>query len=154
MRIPLLWLFLLAGSVILLADTQQQIGQAGPGASADENEILRLEKVIVDAWLKHDTAAISPIVADDFESWSFKGMRRGKADLLRAVEKNGETSTEVNDPRVRVFGDTAIYTALITDSGKNAKGESFRATTSVTVIYLRRAGKWQMVQDHESLLQK
>ncbi len=80
MRTLFLSLLLFAGAVALFADAKQP----GAVASDDEKEILRLEKVINEAWLKHDVATISQIVADDFESWSFKGQRRGRADLLQA----------------------------------------------------------------------
>jgi uncharacterized protein (TIGR02246 family) len=123
-------------------------------AGDDEDEILHLEKVLAAAWLKHDTATIAPIIADDLQYWSFKGVRRGKPDLLRAVEKSEEDDTKIEDPSVRVFGDAAVYTARITDTGRHANGESFSATTLVTAVFVRRDGKWRMVADHESLIQK
>ena len=150
MRTAFPCVLLFASAVALFADTQQP----GTVASDDEKEILRLEKVINEAWLKHDVATISQIVADDFESWSFKGQRRGRADLLKYVANNKETKTEVADEKVRVFGDTAIYTALITDSFIDNKGITASETTAVTIVYVRRGGEWKMVQDHESLLQK
>jgi hypothetical protein len=67
----------------------------------DEKEIMRLTDVINAAWLKHDVATISPLIADDMQAWSFKGTRRGKAELLRAVEKSEESETSVEDPVVR-----------------------------------------------------
>jgi ketosteroid isomerase-like protein len=118
----------------------------------DEKEILRLEDTITKAWLKHDTVMVSSIVADDFQSWSFKGARRGKADLLRTVEKNTESNTKVDDAVVRVYGDAAVYTARVTDSGTRPNGESFITKTCVTEIYIRRSGRWQLVASHESLL--
>ena len=54
---------------------------------------------------------------------------------------------------VRVYGDAAIYTARVIDSGKHASGEAFTSTTYITVVYIRRGGKWQMVADHETLLE-
>jgi uncharacterized protein (TIGR02246 family) len=131
--------------VICLAPTRAD-------STDDEKEILRLEDTITKAWLKHDTATISSIVADDFQSWSFKGARRGKADLLRTVEKSSETETKVDDAVVRVYGDAAVYTARITDSGKRPDGESFTTETCVTELYVRRGGRWQLVASHESLL--
>ena len=126
----------------------------GHNALDDEKEILRLEKLLQEAWLKHDTATVGSVVADDLEYWSFKGARRAKGDLLKMVAQNGEATTSVDDPRVRVFGDMAIYTARITDRGKDQQGAPFEATTAVTSIFVRREGKWQMVQDHESVIQK
>src|ERR1700756_5333990 len=134
MRAPLL---LIAFVVICLAPTRAD-------STDDEKEILHLEGTIAKAWLKHDTVTISPIVADDFQSWSFKGARRGKAELLRAVEKRGESKTKVDNPVVRVYGDAAVYTARITDSGKGPNGETFITKTCVTDIYIRRSGRWQL----------
>jgi uncharacterized protein (TIGR02246 family) len=142
MRAPLLCFGLV---VICLAPTRADTAD-------DEREILRLEDTITKAWLKHDTVTISSIVADDFQSWSFKGARRGKADLLRAVEKSDESDTKVDAPVVRVYGDAAVYTARIIDSGKRPNGETFTTKTCVTDIYIRQSGRWQLVASHESLL--
>jgi ketosteroid isomerase-like protein len=136
-------------SILLLAAC---LPSARADNAADEKEIFRLEDVIAKAWLNHDTATVGSIVADDFQSWSFKGARRSKADLLRTVEKNTENNTKVDDAAVRVYGDAAVYTARITDSGTRANGESFTTKTCVTEIYMRRSGRWQLVASHESLL--
>src|ERR1700719_811540 len=110
-----------------------------PAASADEKEILHLTEVINAAWLKHDVATISPLIADDMQAWSFKGARRGKDELLRSVEKSEESDTKVEDPMVRVFGEAAIYTARIIDMGKHQNGEAFSVTSTVTAVWVRRA---------------
>jgi uncharacterized protein (TIGR02246 family) len=128
--------------------------QATVSSSADEKEILRLTEVINAAWLKRDTMTISAMFAGDLQYWSFKGVRKGKADLLRMVEKNEEGDTRVDEPMVRVFGDTAIYTARITDTGKHANGDAFSVTSCVTEVFVRRNGKWQIVAEHESMVQK
>jgi ketosteroid isomerase-like protein len=125
-----------------------------PSPSSDEKEILRLTEIIKAAWLKHDVATISPLIADDMQAWSFKGGRRGKADLLRSVEKSEESNTRVEDPLVRVFGDAAVYTARIIDTGKRANGETSSVTSVLTSMWARRAGRWQIVAEHESIVQK
>ena len=121
-------------------------------ATADDQEILRLVDVLNKAWLKNDTATVSSIVADDFQSWSHKGAPRNKADLLRTVAQSEESETKTEEPIVRVYGDAAIYTARIIDSGKRANGEAFTVRTCVTTVFVRRAGKWRIVADHETLL--
>ena len=130
------------------------MGTSVAGPAEDEKEILRVTEVINAAWLKHDVATISPLIADDLQAWSFKGTRRGKADLLRSVGKSEESDTKVEDPVVRVFGDAAVYTARIIDTGKHANGESFSVASCVTTVFIRRNGKWQIVAEHESLAQK
>lgn len=122
------------------------------GATGDEQEILRLEDTIKRAWLRHDTITIASIVADDFQSWSFRGQRRGKADLLRAVEKSDESDTAVQDPAVRIYGDTAIYTARLIDTGKHSDGQVYRTRSCLTAVFVRRAGKWELVSEHQTVI--
>ncbi|MDQ3917108.1 MAG: nuclear transport factor 2 family protein [Acidobacteriota bacterium] len=146
-------LFLLAAVAWLFAPASAQTKHGNAhDDSADEKEILRLEDVLVRAWLKNDTKTISSIVADDFQYWSFKGLRRGKSNLLRNVARSEEGETKVEDPEVRVYGDAAVFTARITDSGKHANGEAFTTKTCITTVFVRRDGRWQMVADHETLI--
>jgi uncharacterized protein (TIGR02246 family) len=126
--------------------------QAVAAVTSDEQEILRLEDTIKNAWLRHDSVTIASIVADDFQSWSFRGQRRGKADLLRAVEKNDESDTTVEDAAVRLYGDTAIYTARLTDIGKRADGQSYRTSSCLTAVFIRRSGKWLLVNEHQTII--
>ena len=140
---------LLALMFFLKADAQ---GGDPPSPSGDAKEILRLETLLNESWLKRDVATISSIVADDFQSWSFKGARLTKGDLLRAVEKSAESDTRVEDPNVRVYGDAAVYTARIIDSGKCANGEAFTVKTCITAVYVRSGGKWRLVASQEMLV--
>ena len=121
-------------------------------ATSEEQEIFRLEDTIKNAWLRHDSATIASIVADDFQYWSFRGQRRGKADLLRAVEKRDESDTAVEDAAVRIYGDTAIYTARLIDTGKHSDGQSYRTRSTLTAVFVRRAGNWQLVTEHQTVI--
>ncbi|MFL6301396.1 MAG: nuclear transport factor 2 family protein [Terriglobales bacterium] len=124
------------------------------GSSEDAKEILRLERLLQDSWLKHDVAAVGAIVADDFESWSLKGKRHVKADLLKSVEKNREEATRGGR---RKSARLRRYCHLYRADHRHSQGRerrNFEATTVVTALFLRRNGKWQMVQNHDSLIQK
>ena len=68
------------------------------------------------------------------------------------MAQNEEADTKVEDPLVRIYGDAAVYTARIIDSGKHSDGQAFIAKTCVTTVFIRRNGKWQMVADHETVL--
>ena len=116
-------------------------------------QILRQEDTIEKAWSTHDTASVSPIIADDLQFWSYSGQRRGKADLLRSIQKAADsTTTRVTDPIVRIYGDTAIYTAHVVDSSRRPDGSSSTAHTCVTDIFVKRGQTWQLVASHETLL--
>src|ERR1700736_1436129 len=122
MTARIVFILLLASSVA--AETR------GGDTSADERAILRLEHALIEAWQKNDVGAINAIVADDFQWWSFKGERRGRADLLKLVarsQSSGDTDTQtaIEDAVVRVYGDAAIFTCRIIDTGKHADGKSF-----------------------------
>lgn len=119
---------------------------------SDEREILRLENALSAAWSKRDVAAAGALLADDFQYWSFKGARRNKADLLRTVAGSPSGDTKIEDPVVRVYGDTAIFTARIIDIVKSETGEALTTKTCVTDVFVRRHGKWLMVASHETLL--
>jgi ketosteroid isomerase-like protein len=128
-------------------------GKAQSVNSSDADTILRLETNLNSAWLRHDTATIESLVAADYQSWSFKGIRRTKADLLQAVKRNNEIDTKVDDPVVRVYGDAAVYTARITDTGKHPNGDLYTAKTCLTSMLIRRQNVWQIVATHETMLQ-
>lgn len=119
---------------------------------ADKEEILRLEEVQAKAWLKHDWATISPMIADDFQYWSFKGIRRNKDDLRRTLEQSREGDTKIEDPEVRVYGDAAVFTARILDTEKLPNGQTHAEKTCVTDVFVRRAGKWLLVAGQETLV--
>jgi uncharacterized protein (TIGR02246 family) len=126
--------------------------------TADEKEILRLHNALIEAWQKNDIPTLTSIVAEDFQYWSFKGERRTRADLLNAVARGQTTTdtdmhTETEDPVVRVYGDTAVLTCRIIDTGKHADGKPFLGKTADTHVYIRRSGRWVLVAEHETLLQ-
>ncbi|HMH44540.1 MAG TPA: nuclear transport factor 2 family protein [Pyrinomonadaceae bacterium] len=148
MRLILIALLILSSSSVTAVHASQR---SNASLTPDENAILRIEDTIVKAWLKHDTATIDPLIADDFQSWSFKGQRRGKADLLRSVTNTEETDTKVEDAKVKVYGDAAVYTGRITDRGSH-DGKPFSITTCVTHVFLRRNRRWQMVASAEQIV--
>lgn len=105
-------------------------------------------------WQQHDSAGVAAIVADEFQGWTFRGERLDKSGLLRRVARAGEGESRVEDPIVRVFGETAVYTARIVDVGTGPTGEHVSLTTCVTDVFVPLRGKWQMVASHEMLLEK
>ncbi len=105
-----------------------------------------------DAWLKRDTATFAAIVADDFQSWSFRGERRGKADFLRTVAKSDETDTVIEDSAVHIYADTGIYTARLKDVGKYSDGRAFSTRSVLTAVFIRRDGKWRLVAEQQTII--
>jgi uncharacterized protein (TIGR02246 family) len=146
--------------VLLIALLALSTAEVSPArdTSADEREILRLHNALIEAWQKNDVSALNSLIADEFQFWSFKGERRNKVDLLKLVAKSQasgdtETQTQIEDPVVRVYGDSAVLTCRIIDTGKHPDGTRFTGKTADTHLYIRRNGTWVLVAEHETLLQ-
>jgi hypothetical protein len=109
------------------------------------------EQLIVRAWLQHDAIEVGKFYAADFSGTTDRGRIIGKADILKAVKHNSESATEVSEARVRVLGESAIYTALITDHGtRESTHEPYIIRTRVMDVWLRHNDRWQMVASSET----
>jgi ketosteroid isomerase-like protein len=52
--------------------------------------------------------------------------------------------------RVRVFGDAAVVTGLIARRGRSQGAGDLSGRCRSTRVYIRRAGRWQLVSAHET----
>jgi uncharacterized protein (TIGR02246 family) len=122
------------------------------------SEIEALERAWSTAFLNHDTAAISRILADDFVGIDGRGVVSDKSREIEEAKAPAAGSPQgayvivsesLSDVRVRPYGDaavlTAINTARISDQGEE-EVVRYRRTT----VYVRRGGKWQCVSFHGS----
>ncbi len=116
--------------------------------SADE-EISNLEKEFAEAIVKNDAESIGRFVADD---WIIIDPDGGIADKARflSVVKSGALTHEMmesDDIRVRVYGDSAVVTALTRTKGK-FMGQDFSTQERATDVFVKRDGRWQCVVSH------
>ncbi len=125
-----------------------------PSPSAAEREILKVADDLNAAWLRHDAAALDKLVADDFRGITGSGKSIRKADLIGYAMRSEETSTDLSDRTVRVFGDVAVATNRITDRGRKANGETFTVVSYVTSVLVRRPAGWQVVAEQETIPKK
>jgi ketosteroid isomerase-like protein len=111
-----------------------------------EEEILKMEKGFVDAIAKNDLEAIERFVTDD---WIIINADGGIIDRERFFEViNSGTLThemmESEDMRVRVYGDSAVVSALTRSKGK-FMGQEFTTHERSTDVLVRRDGEWRCV---------
>jgi ketosteroid isomerase-like protein len=140
----------LAGVLILAGCGSRPQARERAGADAAiAASILRFQREITDAWLKHDVAAVDRFFAEDFRSVTTSGRILGKSDILAAVAGNDETGTDLLDEEVRVVAPgVVLYTARIVDHGLRAgTREPYSVTTRVLNVWIRRKGRWQIVAD-------
>ena len=118
-----------------------------------EQELIRLEKEWAEAWVKSDVAFHDRIMADDYTWTSPWGAVFIKADNF-ALIKSGEdviTSWVLSEVKVRVYGNAAVVTGRSTIK-ETYKGEDVSGQERWTHTWIKRAGRWQCVAAHSSLI--
>ena len=114
-----------------------------------EEELLKLEKAFAGAIVKNDLEGIGRLVTDD---WIIIDPDGGIVDRTRFFEviKSGALThdmMESEDFRVRVYGDSAVVTALTRTRGK-FMGQDFTTQERATDVFVKRDGQWQCVLSH------
>ena len=136
-----------AAAVMVSAQTADK-KPAAPQAQGQDTEaaLIKMERQATAALLKRDVAAFGAIFAEDAVFTGPDGMVQTKSQLLADV-KSGDLiieASEISDPKVRVFGESAIVTYSTTDKGKY-KGRDISGRYRWTDVFVRRGGKWQIV---------
>jgi ketosteroid isomerase-like protein len=100
----------------------------------------------------NDAATMDRILADDFVLVTGRGKVYSKADLLNSA-RNRDAVYEKQDEieqTVRVWGDTAVVTALLWVKGKG-DGKAFEYKLWFSDTYIRTPGGWRYVLGQASL---
>ena len=110
-----------------------------------EQAVLKLTQEWLDAETNVDRAALNRIIADDFLGTGPMGTMVSKTDVIPREGVSHGLNISGQDLKVRVFGDTAIVT------GRGVpKGSPERPELRMTVVFVKRADRWQMVAGHLS----
>jgi ketosteroid isomerase-like protein len=113
---------------------------------AMQEELLRLEKEFTQAVINNDTEAIGYFLADDWIIVDPDGHFIDKSRFLGVI-KSGALSHEImesDDLRVRLYGNTAIVTALTKSKGK-FMGQDFTSCERATDIFVKQDDRWRCV---------
>jgi ketosteroid isomerase-like protein len=109
-----------------------------------QEEVLRLEKEFSEAIVKNDAEAVGRFLADDWIIIDPDGGMIDKTTFLDVI-KSGTLTHEMmgsEDARVRIYGNTAIVTALTTTKGKFS-GQVFTTQERATDIFVKQNGQWR-----------
>ena len=120
-----------------------------------EEEVLEVEKGFAQAIVKNDPEAIERFVADD---WIIVNADGGIIDKERflGVIKSGTLTHDVmesDDVRVRVYGDSAVVSAL-TRSKRKFMGQEFTTEERATDLFVKLNGQWRCVLTQLTALTK
>ncbi len=120
-------------------------GRAGSPAD-DEKTVAALDTEYQAAVKKNDLATMDRILADDFVLVTGLGKTYSKADLLAEARSKRMVyeRQEDSDQKVRVWGDTAVVTALLWAKGTE-EGKAFDYKLWFSDTYVRTPAGWRYV---------
>jgi ketosteroid isomerase-like protein len=100
----------------------------------------------------NDAATMDRILADDFVLITGRGKTFSKADLLKSAREKTAVyeHQEELEQKVRVWGDTAVVTALLWIKG-TSEGQPFERKLWFSDTYVRTAQGWRYVLGQASL---
>lgn len=120
-----------------------------------EEELLKLEKGFAEAIVKNDLERLGRIVADDWIIVDPNGEIVDRARFFEVIKSGSLTheTMESEDLRVRVYGDSAVVTAVTRTKG-TFMGQDFSTRERATDVFVKREGRWQCVLTHLTRFQK
>ncbi|MBD0372647.1 MAG: nuclear transport factor 2 family protein [Pyrinomonadaceae bacterium] len=133
----------------------------GSSASAEPQSIAALiiarEKASVDAWQRKDKAFFEDFLSEDSTYFSIENPyleTDPKINFLPKFEKYAEmfkfNDFQMYNPRVQVYGDTAILTYNSSVS-VSFGGQPINYTAKVTSVYVKQGNTWRVVHAHETM---
>jgi ketosteroid isomerase-like protein len=120
-----------------------------PEEDPDADRLRSIAADWAEAIVSNDAARMREFVTDDWVIVSESGVSPG-SDLLRLVDAGELTHSAmavVGESRVRLLGDTAVFTARITNVA-HYLGQRFDADEWTTDVYVRRGDRWLCALTH------
>jgi ketosteroid isomerase-like protein len=114
-----------------------------------EEELLRIEEEFAQAIVSNDLEGMGRIVADDWIIIDANGDIVDRTRFLEVIKSGALTHDMMKseDFRVRVYGDSAVVTAVTRTKGK-FMGQEFSTQERATDVFVKRDGRWQCVLTH------
>ena len=124
----------------------QKPSATSPGSA--EAEVRQAIRQYDETLKRGDAAAAERFWADEYTFVNPRGERLTRADRLKNL-RTGQTALAsiTHDPQeeqIRVYGDVAVYTALMTISGQYG-GQPQKGQDQILSVWTRRDGRWQQI---------
>ena len=127
---------------------QASAGAAVPGAPATAAaEVERVERELVAAISAGDMAAYDRIVANDYVAYSDTGAALTKPEIIASYRTGARKylALAVGDVKVRVFGNTAIFSGHTSGTRIEDGGKPVPNRVRYFRVFVRRQGQWRAV---------
>ena len=109
-----------------------------------EEELLKVEKEFTQVIVSNNLEGLGRIVADDWIIIDPNGAIVDRARFFEVIKSGALThdTMESEDLRVRVYGDSAVVTAVTRTKGK-FMGQEFNTQERATDVFVKRDGRWR-----------
>lgn len=109
-----------------------------------QEEVVRVEKEFSQAIVNNDAEAVGRFLTEDWIIIDPDGGIIDRARFLDVIKSGGLTHEmmQSDDTQVRIYGNTAIVTALTSTKGKFS-GQVFTTQERATDIFVKQNGQWQ-----------
>lgn len=110
----------------------------------DQQAVLAVQEQVDGAMLANDADRMAPLLTDDFTRTPPTGILSTKAQWLESVRNNSlhYVSVERTETDVRIMGDSAIVTGIVTIETVKPETGQTRARNRYLRIYVRQKGVW------------
>jgi uncharacterized protein (TIGR02246 family) len=114
-------------------------------------QVLAAEREWARAHLENDTDALAEMMAEEYTQIAGDGSVLGKEEVLASfwpgVRHWDEATSDEHD--VRVYGEAAVVIGRWRGRGVNS-GQPFDYSARYVSVWVRRDGRWQMVTDQST----
>lgn len=118
--------------------------------TGDEQALIQLQNDWMDAWRRADNRRLEEILAPEFTLTSARTDQIvNRSDWLRMLAGVRNESFAYSDFRIDVFGDAAVVRSRMTQVAM-VGDQRWDGTFVLTDVWIRRAGRWQVVARHSS----
>lgn len=110
---------------------------------------MQVEKAFAQAIVKNDAEAVGRFLVDDWIIIDPDGGIIDRTTFLGVIKSGAliHDMMDSADTRVRIYGNTAIVTALTKTKGKFG-GQAFTSEERATDVLVKQDGRWQCVLSH------
>lgn len=134
-------------AALLLASAAVSAQEKGDAAT-----VRALELKWTESYKQHNIEILSSLLSDDFVITIEDGSVYSKAGYISHTANSGVhvQLAEMSDLRVRTHGDTAIITGFYHEKGESG-GKPYEYHDRFTDVWIKTAGKWQVIASHYSV---
>ena len=143
--------------VMTLVSTLPVPGSATPEATPTAESALAADAGFAKAMQENDADGIARYLTDDWAVVTGNGeVGEGKSVFPSGIKSGYLTRTkyETSEPRVRLYGNTALVTTQVKLSGVIGGKPFADVMMRQTNVWIWRDGSWKCVLTHETMLKK